>query len=56
MAEIIGVIMMLAGIGGVFGGRLFPAQRELVERCGIYVFLAGLGIWAMAWAIGALAS
>jgi len=55
MAEIIGVIMMLAGIGGVFSGRLFPAQRDLVERYSIYVFLAGLGIWAIAWAIGTFA-
>ncbi len=55
MAIIVGVIMMVAGIGIVFGGRLFPAQRDIVERCGIYVFLAGLGIWAIAWAISALA-
>ena len=51
MAVIIGVIMMVVGIGVVFSGRIFPAQREIVERCGIYVFLAGLGIWAITWAI-----
>jgi len=56
MAIIIGVILMVTGIGVVFSGRLFSARREIVERCGLYVFLAGLGIWAIAWAIGALAA
>ncbi len=55
MAIIVGVILMVAGIGIVFTSHLFPAQRDLVERCGIYVFLAGLGIWAIAWAISVLA-
>lgn len=55
MAIIIGVILMVAGIGVVFTSHLFPAQREGVERCGIYVFLAGLVIWAIAWAVSVLA-
>ena len=51
MAISIGIILMFAGIGLVFSGRFFRVQREFVERCGIYVFLAGLGIWAIALAI-----
>jgi hypothetical protein len=56
MAIIIGVIMMITGGGVVFSGRVFPAQREIVERCGIYVFLAGLGLWTIAWAIDTFAA
>ncbi len=56
MAVIIGVMLILAGIGVVFSGRIFSAQREIVERCGIYVFLSGLGFWAFAWAIDTFAA
>jgi len=56
MAIIIGVMLILAGIGVVFSGRVFSAQREIVERCGVYVFLSGLGLWAIAWAIDIFAA
>lgn len=55
MAVIIGVMLILAGIGVVFSGRIYSAQREIVECFGIYVFLAGLGLWAIAWAIDTFA-
>jgi hypothetical protein len=51
MTIIIGVTMMVAGIGVVFSARIFPKQRDVVERCGFYIFLAGLGIWAITFAI-----
>jgi hypothetical protein len=43
MAVIInGVIMILIGAGIYFGAQIFPPRREIWERCGAYVFTAGM--------------
>ena len=48
MAVIInGVIMILIGAGIYFGPQNFPPRREIWERCGAYVFTAGMAMWAM---------
>jgi hypothetical protein len=48
MAVIInGVIMIVLGAGIYFGAQVFPPRREIWERCGAYVFTAGISMWAM---------
>jgi hypothetical protein len=52
MAGIInGIVMMFFGTGTVFGSRAFPPRREIWERCGFYVLLAGVAIWLIAYAV-----
>ena len=51
MILIIGVAMMAAGIAVVFAARRFPARRAVLERCGAYVFLGGIAVWGIAFAV-----
>jgi len=39
--------MILIGAGIYFSAQVFPPRREIWERCGAYVFTAGMSMWAM---------
>jgi len=45
---IIGTIMMFAGIGAIFSAYLFPARHRVLQRCGTYLFIAGMVMWGIA--------
>jgi hypothetical protein len=51
MIPIIGAIIVAIGVGIFFSGRIFSKRRDVLERYGIYVFFAGVGIWASTFAI-----
>ena len=46
-----GIVMMFFGTGTVFGSRAFPPRREIWERVGSYMFIAGVAVWGIAFTI-----
>ncbi len=41
-----GVLMTIVGFSIYFSGRVVPPRREIRERYGSYVFMAGTAMWA----------